>query len=77
MGDFYRAHLAAGDLEGIDALIAALAEAGLDVKALFVASLKNDAVAAWLAQMMDSAPPNIILNATFFSARREGEGRSV
>jgi len=69
---FYRAHLAAGDLEGIDALIAALAAAGLDVKALFVASLKNDAVAAWLAQMMDSTPPNIILNATFFSARREG-----
>lgn len=69
---FYRAHLAASDLDGIDTLIDALAEAGFSVEALFVASLKNNDVAAWLMQKIAASSPKIILNATFFSARREG-----
>lgn len=73
---FYRAYLLAGDLAPVHALAAALAERGLAVRALHVASLKEPQAAAFVAQRLADWRPAIVLNLTGFSARIEGEGGS-
>jgi cobaltochelatase CobN len=71
---FYRAHLLAGDIAPIEALVAGLRAAGMTVRALFVASLKQDDAAAFVAARLRRWRPRVILNATLFSARREQDG---
>ncbi len=61
---FYRALLQSGTLAPVDALIEALDHAGLSTQAIFAASLKDDAAKALIAE----AEPDIVLNATAFSA---------
>ncbi|MBS1103585.1 cobaltochelatase subunit CobN [Gluconobacter sp. Dm-62] len=71
---FYRAHLLAGDIAPIEALADQLEEAGIAADVVYVASLKNPDAAEWLAGWLMASPPDIILNATFFTARgNEGE----
>ncbi|WP_111429598.1 cobaltochelatase subunit CobN [Rhodobacteraceae bacterium DSL-40] len=66
---FYRAYLAAADMEAVDALIAALEAEGFDAPGLFAPSLKAPEAAAWLRGRLAELGPAAILNTTAFSAR--------
>ncbi len=71
---FYRAHLLAGDIAPIEALAARLAAAGMAVRALFVASLKQGDAAAFVRDRLSRWRPQVVLNATLFSARQNDFG---
>jgi len=66
---FYRAILAASDTDPIDRLIAELARRGLRPIGLFAASLKDRECDGWLRQWIAKIAPDVIINATAFSAR--------
>ncbi|GLP90590.1 cobaltochelatase subunit CobN [Gluconobacter frateurii] len=68
---FYRAHLLAADTAPIDCLAHALEEAGLSADVLYVSSLKNPDAVEYVRSHLAQTRPDIILNATFFSARGE------
>ena len=65
---FYRSHLLAGDVAPIEALAAALRLRGLAARAFYVSSLKEPAAAAFLAGELADWQPDVVLNATAFSA---------
>ncbi len=71
---FYRALYLADDVAPILALADALAERGFAVDALYVASLKDAESETFVARALDAFAPDVILNATAFSARRERGG---
>ncbi|GBQ14028.1 cobaltochelatase subunit CobN [Swaminathania salitolerans] len=72
---FYRAHLLAADLAGIDALAEALYAGGFSVDLLYVPSLRASSARAFLRGWLQESPPDIVLNATFFASGGEaGEG---
>ena len=73
---FYRSAWMAGDTEPYQALADALQAEGFRVEALFATSLKDPAVVAGLRRRLADDPPDVILNATAFSARLDG-GASV
>ncbi len=66
---FYRAYLLAGDLAPVDALACALAAQGLNVRALYVGSLKDRATSTFVLETLREWQPSIVLNTTAFSAR--------
>ena len=66
---FYRSAYMADDAAPIDALAQALAARGLDVDSVYVASLKDPSAAAPLRAHLEVFQPDVILNATAFSAR--------
>ncbi len=68
---FYRSHRLAADTAPVTALADALAARGLAVQAASVTSLKDPAVIAGLAPWLAELAPDVILNTTGFSARRE------
>jgi len=74
---FYRSHLQAGDVAPVEALAAALAERGFAVRALYAASLKEPGCAAFLAETIGAWRPQVVLNATAFSAPLESAGAPV
>jgi|APTNR8051073442_1049403.scaffolds.fasta_scaffold04548_4 cobaltochelatase CobN len=69
---FYRALVQAGNLAPVDALIAEMRATGLNPVAVFVASLKDRVAAATLTQVLDTARPDVILNATGFAVAAPG-----
>ncbi len=73
----YRSHLLADDIAPITALAAALAERGLGVRALYVSSLKDPDAAGFIAERLRAWRPAVVLNATLFSAWREGIGATL
>ena len=66
---FYRAYLLAADLAPIEALARALDQEGLNVRALYVASLKDRDTGNFVASRLRDWAPQVVLNATAFSAR--------
>ncbi|MFT8782075.1 cobaltochelatase subunit CobN [Acetobacter syzygii] len=72
---FYRAHLLAADMAGLERLAEVLAQQGCSVDLLFVTSLKDTEVAQGVAEHLMRAKPDVVLNATCFSARG-GQGIS-
>ncbi|QDH17749.1 cobaltochelatase subunit CobN [Swingsia samuiensis] len=68
---FYRAHLLSADVKAIDALSDALENANFSVDVVYVASLKNPDVITWVTERLNQKKPDIIVNATFFSAQGE------
>ncbi|AZG75838.1 cobaltochelatase subunit CobN [Methylocystis rosea] len=68
---FYRAMFLADDVAPIIALADALAERGFSVEAIYVASLKEAESEAFVSGALESFAPDVILNATAFSARRD------
>ncbi|MEO6300111.1 MAG: cobaltochelatase subunit CobN, partial [Paracoccaceae bacterium] len=66
---FYRSYLTAADTGPVDALIAALSQAGFGGYGLFVPSLKSPDAAQWLRDHLAALPPVAIINATAFSAQ--------
>jgi len=73
---FYRSAWLAGDTEPYEALADALRAEGFRVEALFATSLKDPDVADDLRRRLAADPPDVILNATAFSARLD-DGSSV
>lgn len=65
----YRSHVLADDVAPVRALGAALAARGIEARALYVASPKSPADARFLAAELARIGPDVILNATCFSAR--------
>ncbi|SFR76439.1 cobaltochelatase subunit CobN [Sphingomonas jatrophae] len=72
---FYRALVAAGTLEAVDAVVAALGEQGLNVVAAHVRSLREPFAQDLLAGLIDATVPDVIVNATAFAASTPGEAR--
>ena len=68
---FYRSHLVSADIAPIEALAKALRARGLSVGLLYVASLKSPDSAAFAAATLAAWKPNVVLNATNFSATSE------
>ncbi|MCE2565537.1 cobaltochelatase subunit CobN [Komagataeibacter sp. FNDCF1] len=66
---FYRAHLLAADIDPIMALAAKLGRHGMGADLVYVTSLKDAASVRIVADRLAAAPPDVIINATFFSAR--------
>jgi cobaltochelatase CobN len=64
---FYRAHLQAGNTAVFDAVLAALADAGLNALAVAVDSLKNPASLAALQALALERGVGVVLNATSFA----------
>ncbi len=73
---FYRSAWLAGDTEPYEALAEALEAQGFAVEALYVTSLKDPAVVEPLRARLKRDPPDVILNATAFSARLD-DGATV
>ncbi|MGH6816887.1 MAG: cobaltochelatase subunit CobN [Hyphomicrobiaceae bacterium] len=71
---FYRSSLLAADTAPVDALCAALEQHGLAPVALFVPSLKAPEAAAWLRRELTALAPDVVVNATAFSARDDDTG---
>ena len=69
---FYRALLQAGSLAPVDALVAALRDAGLDPLPIFVTSLRDAPAAELIGTLMRTTEPAIVLNATGFAVSRPG-----
>ncbi|MDO5704188.1 MAG: cobaltochelatase subunit CobN [Paracoccus sp. (in: a-proteobacteria)] len=66
---FYRAYLAAADMDPFRALTEELESRGLAVLGLFAPSLKQPQARDWLAHWVQALAPAAIVNATAFSAR--------
>ncbi|MCQ4190698.1 cobaltochelatase subunit CobN [Methylocystis suflitae] len=66
---FYRAMFLADDVAPIIALADALGERGFAVEAIYVASLKEAESEAFVSRALETFAPDVILNATAFSAR--------
>ena len=71
---FYRSHLLAGDVAPVEALSDALRRRGLDVRALYVSSLKDPSVGQFVADQLREWRPAVVVNATGFAAGHEGAG---
>lgn len=69
---FYRSAYLAGDCAPVAALAQALARENLRVVSYYVSSLKDASACAPLAQEIAREKPDVILNATAFSARLDG-----
>ncbi len=72
---FYRALVQAGDTAPIDALVAALAEQGLNALPLHSQSLKDPAAASFVEEALALHPPSVILNCTGFALASPGAQR--
>ena len=72
---FYRALVQAGTMAPVDAMIAALAERGLNPLPVFCASLKEPVSAETVRHIFDEAGPEIVLNATGFAVSSPGAER--
>jgi cobaltochelatase CobN len=66
---FYRAFLAASDTDPIDRLIVEFSRRGIRAIGLFAASLKDPESDGWLRHWIARIAPDLIINATAFSAR--------
>ncbi len=70
----YRSLYLADDVAPIIALADALQERDFAVDAIYVASLKEPESEAFVTKALDAFAPDVILNATAFSARRDSGG---
>jgi cobaltochelatase CobN len=75
---FYRAHLQAGNLAAFDALIEALARAGLHTLPIAVSSLKEASSRVLVEELLSRASASIVLNTTGFAiGSLEGAGNEA
>jgi len=70
----YRSLFLAADTSPVAALADELASRGFAVTAAFVTSLKDEQAAAPLARWLAAEKPDVVMNTTAFSARREAGG---
>ncbi len=69
----YRSFLAAADTAPLQALHNALEDKAFRVVSVFVPSLKDPESAAWLSGWLTRLKPEVIVNATAFSGRGDGD----
>ena len=69
---FYRALVQAADTAVIDDTIEALRKVGLNALPIHAASLKDPVAAAMIRTLFETAPPDVILNATGFAIASPG-----
>jgi cobaltochelatase CobN len=74
---FYRALEQAANTAVIDALIAALRNAGVNALPIATTSLKEKVAAGIVADLLDRSGPDVILNATSFAVSQPGVKRSA
>ncbi|WP_339076792.1 cobaltochelatase subunit CobN [Acetobacter sp. AC2005] len=67
----YRAHLLVGDVAGPECLAEELAQRGCTVEIVYVTSLKDPSVSKDVSHYLQSAKPDVVLDATCFSARNQ------
>ncbi|WP_165187071.1 cobaltochelatase subunit CobN [Caulobacter soli] len=72
---FYRALVASGTTQAIDAHIRALEARGFNVAPIFVQSLKNAFAAGLVADTLAETGCDVVLNATAFAVSNPGDGR--
>lgn len=68
---FYRTHVLADNIEPITALAFQLSEKNINIKGVYVSSLKDPAVSCWVADFFQKNNPQVILNATYFSIQQD------
>lgn len=68
---FYRSHLLANNIDPLLKLAESLAENKLNVKAIYVTSLKDPEISYWVEQFLQKEQPTVILNATYFSIQQD------
>ncbi len=68
---FYRSHLLANNIEPILSLAQSLSKKGLNIKAIYLTSLKDPEIFHWVKQYLYQHHPTIILNATYFSIQQD------
>ncbi len=73
---FYRSYRLAADMEPLERLAEALDRAGLDVRSLYVTSLKEPVSADLTRNRLAAWRPAVVINATGFSARLDDSGGS-
>ena len=73
---FYRALVQSGNLEPVDALIAALRARGLNPLPVYLQSLKESVSVGVVSAAFGECPPDIILNATGFAVSTPGAERT-
>ncbi len=73
----YRSHVMSDDIAPIHALAEALVARGLGVRAIYVSSLKDPNAAPFVAERLRDWHPAVVLNATGFSAWRDGAGATL
>lgn len=66
---FYRAYLAAADVEPVKSLFSAFRAKGYRVASLFAPSLKAPDAAIWIAEQVQALQPSAIVNLTAFSGK--------
>ncbi|MBZ9939313.1 cobaltochelatase subunit CobN [Mesorhizobium sp. BR1-1-16] len=69
---FYRALIEGGSTGPVDALIAALENEGIAARAVFVSSPKNPEAAAFITEIAEETPPDIVINGTAFALSKPG-----
>jgi cobaltochelatase CobN len=69
---FYRALVASGGTQAVDAMIVGLQDCGLNPLPLYVQSLKNPFAIEVIGGLFAAAPPEVILNATAFATTAPG-----
>ncbi|MEM8731322.1 MAG: cobaltochelatase subunit CobN [Pseudomonadota bacterium] len=69
---FYRAYLAAADLNPVEALFEAFRTRGYRVMGLFAPSLKAPEAAGWMTRQVRTLAPAAIVNVTAFSGKGSG-----
>ncbi len=72
---FYRALVAAGTLNAVDAMTAAFRARGLNVLAAHIRSLREPYAVDWLGGLIAAEGPDVIVNATAFAATSPGDNR--
>jgi len=72
---FYRALVQSGQTKGVEALVAALAERGLNPLPVFVSSLKDPVSVGTLDAISEEISPDVVLNATGFAVSAPGTDR--
>ncbi|CAI3956949.1 Cobalamin biosynthesis protein CobN [Commensalibacter communis] len=70
---FYRTHLLADNIQPIAALAAQLAEKNVNIKGVYISSLKDPMVSCWVADFFLKINPKVIVNATYFSIQQDAE----
>ncbi len=73
---FYRALVQSGNLEPVDALIAALRARGLNPLPVYLQSLKETVSFGVVSAAFAESPPDVILNATGFAVSTPGAART-
>ncbi|WP_428525298.1 cobaltochelatase subunit CobN [Roseibium sp.] len=69
---FYRALVQGSQTAPVDALVSALAEAGVNALPVFVSSLKEAESIVVLDSLFDEAKPDVVLNGTAFAVSKAG-----